>query len=165
MAADGSNQFLAQLSLPEADIFGQVNERAVQYAKERSAELVTQIDQTTRHEMRGIISSGLEENVGLDEITARIKDAYSFSDERAELIARTEVAMANQHGALSGMRIARLAGVEIRKVWLPDALACDDCQDNGDDGPIDLDDYFSTGDLAPPAHPNCRCALGSEIDE
>lgn len=165
VAEAGGSHFLAQLSLPDADIFGQVNERAVDYASARAAELVTGIDETTRDELRSIISSGLEENIGLAGITERIKDAYSFSEERARLIAQTEVAMANQHGALEGMMLASKAGVKIKKLWLPDAFACDECLTNGDDGPIDLDATFATGDVAPPAHPNCRCSLGSEIEE
>ena len=95
----------------------------------------------------------------------RLQDAYAFSDDRAELIARNEVAMANQAGALDGMKLAKGAGVKLKKVWIPDADACPICEENGDDGPIDLDEQFSSGDDAPTAHVNCECSLASEVED
>jgi hypothetical protein len=167
--ADGSGKwFVSQLGVARAsedEMFGQVNDRAVAYARARGAELVSGVDEATRDEMGRLIAQGLEENEGLDRIRELLSDAYAFSDDRADLIARTEVAMANQYGALEGMKTARDIGITIKKVWLPDAMACDDCQDNGDAGAIDLDDVFPTGDDAPPAHPNCRCDMASEIEE
>ncbi len=97
--------------------------------------------------------------------TDNIREAYAFSDDRAELIARTEIAMANQTGALEGMKLARGAGVKLKKVWVPDADACDVCQENADDGPIDIDDDFPSGDDQPTAHPHCECVIASEIEE
>jgi hypothetical protein len=35
----------------------------------------------------------------------------------------------------------------------PSSEACDDCQENADAGPINLDDDFPSGDSAPPALP------------
>lgn len=166
VATDGGELFISQLKVAAQDeMFGQVSQRAVAYARDRAAELVTQIDESTRDEIRDIISAGLESNIGMDAIADQLQDAYAFSEERADLIARTEIAMANQNGVLEGMRAARNAGVRLKKVWLPDAEACDDCQDNGDDGAIDIDEAFSTGDDAPPAHPNCRCDMASEVEE
>jgi len=166
VATDSGKSFLAQLKLPgESDLFDQVNDRAVAYAKARAAELVTGVDDATRDDLKDIIADGLEDNIGMDVIADNIRDAYSFSEDRAELIARTEVTMANQNGALDGMKLAKGAGVELQKVWVPDADACDDCQDNGDDGPIDLDDQFSSGDDCPPAHPRCECSLASEVED
>jgi hypothetical protein len=45
--------------------------------------------------------------------------------------------------------------VKVKKAWEPDAEACPICEANGDQGAIDLDDDFESGDDAPPAHPNC----------
>lgn len=135
-----------------------MNDRAVAWAKARAAELVTGIDDATRNELKDLIAEGLEDNIGMDAIADNIRDAYAFSADRAELIARNEVAMANQAGALEGMKAAKGAGVKLKKVWVPDADACPICEENGDDGPIDLDDQFSSGDDAPTAHPNCFLA-------
>lgn len=166
VAADSGGLFLAQLTTPaKDDLFGQVNERAVAYARDRAAELVSDIEDSTRNDLRGIIAAGLKENIGMDAIAGRIEDAYAFSEERADLIAHNEIAMANSQGVLEGMHSARNAGVALKKVWLPDADACDICEENGDAGPIDLDDDFPSGDDAPTAHVNCRCTMASDIEE
>lgn len=168
VGADGGNRFLAELALPgRDDLFGQVNERAVAYARARAAELVTDIDDVTRSRLKDIIAGGLADNVGLDGIIDKVNADESglFDEDRADLIARTEVAAANGNGSLEGMRLAQKAGVKLKKIWIPDDLACDECLDNGDAGPIDLDENFPTGDDAPPAHPNCRCDMASEIEE
>lgn len=146
-------------------LFDRVNPLAVQYTQERGAELVTGIDEATRNEMAGIITSGLDDNIGMDAIAENIKAAYSFSNYRSNLIAKTEIAKANQNGVLIGMKSAKDIGLKITKVWLPDAIACEICLDNGDAGAIDIDDVFPSGDDAPPAHPNCRCTIASEIEE
>lgn len=165
-AADTGELWLAQVNVPGKDeLFDKVNERAVAYAKERGAELVSGLDDATRDEMGDLIAQGLEDNIGMDAIAGSIADAYSFSDARAELIARTEIGNANQNGALNAMKEAQSAGVQLGKYWIPDAEACDICLDNADDGVISLDDDFSSGDDAPLAHPNCECSLGSEVIE
>ena len=163
---EAGQSFLVQLKIPnQQDLFGQVNERAVAWAKEHAADLVTGIDETTRADLRDIIAGGLEDNVGLDGIIERLQDAYPFSAQRAELIARTEVATANGQGALEGMRLARERGVKLKKVWVPDDEACDVCVENGDAGPIDIDEDFPSGDDTYPAHPNCECDVASEVEE
>jgi hypothetical protein len=65
--------------------------------------------------MARLISAGLQDNIGLDAIADSIGDAYSFSADRADLIARDQVARANQQGALEGMRLAQKAGVKLKK--------------------------------------------------
>jgi hypothetical protein len=48
------------------------------------------------------------------------------------------------------------------KRWLPDADACELCEDNADRGWIDQDDVFESvfGDVdEPPAHPHCGCGV------
>jgi hypothetical protein len=166
VAEDGGKAFLAQLKLPGMDsLFDQVNDRAVVYAKARAAELVSGVDDATRDDLKSIIADGLADNIGMDAIADNIRDAYAFSEDRADLIARTEITMANQQGALQGMKMARGAGVKLKKIWVPDADACEECQGNEDDGPIDLDDQFSSGDDASPAHPNCECSVASEVED
>ena len=164
VASDAGNIFLAGVDLPDKEsMFDRVNDRAVTYAKENGAELVSGVDQATRNDIASIISKGLTENIGMDAIADNLESAYSFSPERAELIARTEIANANSNGVLASMNEIKDAGINIQKEWIPDALACPVCQANGDDGAIDLEEPFSSGDLCPLAHPRCRCTMGSVI--
>lgn len=132
--------------------------------------MVTEIDDSTRDMLQAAIAQGVESGIIMDELIERIAKDYAFSDDRARLIAETEVGTANGHGSVEGMRAARDAGVQLKKLWVCDPAPCEDCQENGDVGAIDLDDDFPSGDDAPYAHPNCRCVVisvteGDENDE
>jgi len=52
------------------------------------------IDEATRDELQDIISQGLSDNIGSDAIAQAVEDAGAFSEERAGLIADTEIASA-----------------------------------------------------------------------
>lgn len=181
VASDAGRLALAQIGPNEASgLVDQVNERAVAAARDMAAELVGmryngdgdlvpavrpeyRIDDTTRDAIREIIADGLEENIGTDEIADNILESTAFSQDRADLIANTEVRRANSAGAVEGYQAAADAGVSVQKEWLPDVDPCPICQDNADEGPIDLDDEFSSGDDYPPAHPNCECAVSPVV--
>ena len=152
-------------------ITNEVNDRAVEWAREHAAELAGltdnedySLDSATRAMLRGTIVKGLTDNIGADAIAEAIKETYAFSDERAELIAMTEIASANSLGALAGYEEAQRSGVRLGKSWLILEDACEICHENEDAGVIELDEAFPSGDLAPPAHPNCRCVLVPEVD-
>jgi hypothetical protein len=186
LTQDTGRRVLAQLGVSDSnELVDQVNERAVAMARDHAADLVGKrwvdgelvdnpnaefaIDETTRDMLRATIADGLEENLGRDDIIDAIVDSYGFSEERAELIAVTEIARANSDAALMGYRTARdEAGVTSKKVWLTaedDLVDEDVCVPNGEAGPIDLDDVFPSGDDAPPGHPRCRCALAAVVED
>ena len=150
------------------EIFDQINDRAAAWAEDRAAELVSQVDETTRDAIRDAVADGLAEGLTAAEIADRIADVGeagvgAFSDERAALIANTEIANANSAGALDGYRAARDSGVDVLKEWLTDDDPCFVCQENADAGPIALDDTFPSGDDAPSAHPRCLCAISPVV--
>lgn len=159
--------FLVEIGIPaNDDMFMQVNTRAVAAAQARAADLVTEIDEATRNEIRDLVTYSLSDGLTYKEVSERLQEMYSFSDTRADLIARTESAIANNQGILSGMKELKAQGSKIKKAWLPDADACDEiCIPNGEQGFIELEDDFDSGDDAPPGHPNCRCNMISEIDD
>lgn len=165
--ADSGREALASVGVKaRSDLVNQVDTRSVNWAAGHAADLVTGIEEVTRDELRNIISSGLEQNIGSDEIGQLIRDATVFSDERVDMIVRTEMADANSQGTLEGYRVARdEAGVRVKKTWEVDGEPCEICIENSSAGAIDLDDDFPSGDDAPPAHPNCECALSNEVEE
>jgi hypothetical protein len=122
------------------------------------------ITDATREMLRQTIADGLDQNLGADAISDAVSKSYAFSQDRAELITHTEVARANSQGALEGAREAADNGVVLQKVWLLGPNACEICQENADDGPIGLEDSFSSGDDAPPQHPNCYCSVSWEVE-
>ena len=193
VASDSVERAIASIGVEIAsELVDQVNDRAVGDAADRAAELVGMrrvpvpapdggppsfrlvpnpsaewaITDTTRDMVREIITTGLVDNIGTPAIAERIMTSVAFSAERAELVAETEVARANSNGAMAGYRSARDdAGVGLRKAWLITVEACRVCQGNADQGPIDLDQPFRSGDDAPPGHPKCRCAILPVVDD
>jgi SPP1 gp7 family putative phage head morphogenesis protein len=158
---DGGYEALKLLGLDvtaDRSIFNVVNERSVEYAKTRSADLVTMVSDSTREMMRGDISEALTEGWSNQVLASKLSDNYAFSADRAMLIARTETIRASNQGTLAGFKAS---GVVPQKIWTTaeDDDVSEDCEANGDQGPIGIDEAFDSGDDAPPAHPNCRCVL------
>ncbi len=149
----------------DADVFDQVNALAESWAATESSQLVSNISETTRSMLQRTIAGGIDAGLTVDEIAALIEDSGAFSAQRARLIAETEVAAANSHGALAGYQAARDSGVSVKKEWLLGGNPCDACQENADAGAIDLDDEFPSSDDAPPGHPGCQCALSPVVED
>jgi hypothetical protein len=80
---------------------------------------------------------------------------------RAEGIARTELMTASNAGRVDGFDAAVADGVDSpdsRKEWITGGDPCPDC-DPLDGEIVGWDEQFSSGDDAPPIHPNCRCVI------
>lgn len=75
------------------------------------------------------------------------------------MIARTEPTFAESAGSLLGYAES---GAVDGKGWSVED-PCEVCQGNADDDIIPLDEEFSSGDQAPPAHPNCKCAVYAAV--
>lgn len=121
-------------------------------------QLAADIDATTRERMANAVADTFASNGTLDDAISAIKGAFAdMKESRAVTIAQTELADAYNQAMLSS---ARESG-DLLKVWNLDGEGCPEiCEPNAEDGPIDLDDDFSSGDDAPPAHPNCDCSIG-----
>lgn len=127
-----------------------------------AAELVTNIDESTRGMLAHDIDEAFKTGMTTDELARELRDNYAFSDARASTISRTEVARADMQGS---MQAYRESGVVKGKKWLLAEDPCPICEDNANDGTIDLDEDFSSGDDAAPAHPNCECDVAPVIED
>lgn len=82
--------------------------------------------------------------------------------ERALMIARTEIMAALNEGSLEAYRRAVREGLLTNpmKQWIttPDEKLCPQCEPL-DDEEVPLEMPFSSGDMRPPLHPNCRCTF------
>lgn len=173
IGADASRIALSQLGqVDNSGLVEQVNRRALEYARDRSAELVSfdedadpLLVSSTRDMIRATIAQGIEDNLSTGAIGDLLEENYAFSEERADTIASTEITTANSMGALASYEEAKDAGVNVKKSWLILEDACDVCQENADAGAIDLDEPFPSGDMAPGAHPHCRCVLVPEVED
>ncbi len=142
-----------------------VNERAAAWAEKHAADLVTDISDNTRDMLQSAVVDAIEQGMGSRELAARISASVGFSEARAETISRTELIRASNAAALDAYKAS---GVVDGKSWATagDDAVEEDCEMNEADGVIPLDDAFSSGDDAPPAHPNCRCDILPEfLDE
>lgn len=156
---------VARLGYPEdRSIVNHMDEAALEYAQTRGAELIGRtgkhsITDTTRDALRGLISDGIEEGWSSAKLASHFEDSFVMSRDRAEMIARTELAMAHVQGNVEGWK--ETGEVEKKKWIVSQDEVCDICQEL-DGVTIDLDDDFDGPDGpldAPPAHPNCRCDI------
>lgn len=181
VARDGAQQVLAKLTIADDDsITEQTFTSAVDFAKARAAELVGKswdgdelvdnpdadmaITDTMREEIRDAVAEATESGDSAADLADRIEGLGSFSESRAMMISRTEIIRGHAQGNLIAMRAS---GVVEKKGWSTsnDDDVDEECEANEDEGAIDLDDDFQSGDDAPPAHPACRCVLTAEFPE
>ena len=130
-------------SVPDQVVADRVSRMAAQW-----------IDEVTDTRMRRIAAI-LAKGGSAAELEAAVK-AVLESESDADLIARTEVMRAMQLAALDVYRAAQVQKVR----WVThSANPCPVCIANEAAGPRWLGEPFPSGDVAPPAHPNCQCAL------
>jgi hypothetical protein len=186
MSASGSEALLA-LNIADDEqikLTAVVNQEAAAFAAKRGAELVGMrydddgelaanpdaewaITDSTRELLRAQVRTAVEEGWSAKQLADAVEGSYAFSATRAQMIGRTEIARASEQGTLSGWRNS---GVVSGKRWLlgsehdEDVPAGDECDDNADAGEVAIGDAFPSGDEAPPAHPNCICALEAVLN-
>jgi hypothetical protein len=171
---DAGRVALASLGIDDisAELVNRVNERAVAYANERAAELVSvegdeNLIEATREMIRAVIADGLENNIGRDAIADAIMESQAFSDYRAGLIADTEISYANGDAKASAWGEVKADGAEMLKQWFAsgEAGVCEICEGNESQGEIPFDESFESGDDMEPAHPGCRCVTTARVVE
>ena len=171
-----ANAGLAQVKLePTNEIVNHLDAAAKDYVEQRGAELVGKkvlddgsvvdnpnakwsIAQTTREDLQAVLTDGVEQGWSSQQLRDAIESSGAFGEDRALMIARTELAFAHVAGNVEGWK---QSGEVTGKRWLLGDLhdVPDECDDAADEGVIAFDDDFSTGDAWPPAHPNCCCLL------
>lgn len=176
MAVSGGAEALKQVAIDADDVDDLMRERAERWAADRAAEMVGmkwvddelvpnpnaqwQITEGTRDRLRSVTEQAIDEGWSAQEMASAIKDDYAFSAERAEVIARTEIANADIAGSVEGWKAS---GLVQQKEWLTAAECCDECQEmNGKLAPID--GTFEDGKDVP-LHPQCRCDVLPVIED
>ena len=148
--------------------FSLSNPRAQSYLEAHGAELVRNIDETTRQAIHDILVEGEQQGWSYDrvaqEIIARFEEfavgrPQEHIDSRAHLIAVTESGNAYEAGNYLPIRAMAEAGLEMEKSWLTvgDDRVSEVCQGNQDEGWIPWDQAHESGQQHPLAHPACRC--------
>lgn len=180
VAEDGSRKALALLGVDDEGILDQTFTESREWATARAAELVGKrwedgelvdnpdaewaITDSLRDDLRAAVSDAIDQGLSAADLADNIEDMAGFSAERAEMISRTEIVNANNQAHMTAFRSS---GVVDQKEWSTsnEESVCEDCQGNEDEGAIDLDDDFQSGDDAPTAHPMCICVLVAVVNE
>lgn len=174
----GGLQALANVGVGSDDdhaMLSQVDGRAVDYAMQRSAEMVGMvrgangeltpnpnpayaISDATRGLLRSTVAQAVQEGWSSGQLKAAVQDDYAFGKARAGVIAKTELNNAFAAGNMAGYQAS---GVVKGKRWVLGDLhgQMDPCDENARDGVIPIGEPFSSGHMQPTAHPGCVCTL------
>lgn len=156
----GANTLIEQF---DADIvFSLKNPRAVEYLDNYGADLVTKIDEFSKQLLRNAIARAIEQGQSYQKVSKTIGQMFSdWSQQRAKLIAVTEIGNAYQEGNLIVGKDLSASGIVIEKSWLTrgDTKVDPHCVANADQGWIDVNKPFASGVERPLDHPRCRCVM------
>lgn len=101
------------------------------------------------------VLAGWDPEVAADELAGMIEDAVTDGD-YAEALSVTQISIVSGQAALDYYLANSVSMVS----WVTeDAQACAQCKENQRVSPLRAGTPFPSGDLAPLAHPGCRCAL------
>lgn len=164
----GSQAVIAELGVELT--FDLANPRAVAYLEQRAAELVSQITETTRADLKRLITQAVDEGWSYRQLADAFRAKYAeFATpnpqlhirDRAELIAVTEIGNGYEAGNQAAVQELQDAGLEMEQAWLTvgDDRVSEECRGNQAAGWIPFGTAFPSGDLRPLAHPGCRCTL------
>jgi hypothetical protein len=142
----------------QLDIAADGESFAARYLRENSlSKLTGNFADTTVERLQGALADAWDKGGSYDQMVSAIKDTFAdFSDSRAAMIAQTESSDAYNATRES---IALEAGLDEHAWETESGDPCQICLDNEDEDYIDIDEDFSSGDSAPPAHPNCECLV------
>lgn len=146
------------------------NPRARQWIQDRAARMVTNINETTRSQIKTIIEKSFSEKWTYRETEKAISERFKEFAEpkpqkhirsRAELVAVTENAEAFGEGNFEAAEQVKEAGIDMEKYWsnTGDARVSDRCRSNTAAGWIELGEPFPSGDMREPRFPGCRCKV------
>ena len=141
---------------PVTEYPGMTADQAATYAVDQVDQMITGLDETTVQSVADAVSTGITQRLGVLGTAKLIKDVVDgMSSWRAEMIAATQM-----NDAMSQAYLSKLKRNAVDyKQWILGPNPCADCQENAEASPIPVDEDFPSGDDAPPAHPNCVCAV------
>jgi hypothetical protein len=174
-AVDTAGELLGSAGLvPTEDQWNVIDEKTRDLALDRAGELIGlkqdaegnwienpnakwTITEDTRDEVTNLVAQAEEENWSNDQLREAIVNADLFSEDRADMIARTEL---KRIDAMSADATASATGATSKR-WLlsSDHNEADECDQNEAEDWVDIDDAFPSGADIPPDHPNCQCVV------
>ena len=177
-ALSGVQQGALQMNIEDAGLLDGLNFQAAEWARARAAELVGMkrdlegnlvpnpdakwaITETTRQDLRDTIKAAFEEETDWAKFKMGLKEALqssnTFSDSRAEMIARTEIGRA-QGGSM--WDVWKKSGMAKRLIWEAVGVEpCPECLMN-DQQEVEFGEPFPSGAYSTlDSHPRCSCLV------
>jgi len=161
-AATGSQIYLASAErmLKEVALevdWGLVNEAAADWARQHAGELIFDITDARMKNIQAAIPRYFEEGWTQGELSKHLETWYS--EERAAMIARTEVTNAAMQGEVGIVKELEKSGIQMVAVWQTrhDEIVCPICEPRH--GKKKGDGWH----VEEAAHPRCRCWLNHEL--
>jgi SPP1 gp7 family putative phage head morphogenesis protein len=157
----------------KSDLFSVRNVTARDWSAREAGRLISKTSDTTKNEIRDIVTNGVENGHSYQKIAKAIRDKYKDSGEfsgvnkapkhlrtRADLIASTEMGNAYEQGKREVMnRVSRTTPMEKKWLAVGDERTSDECRANDAQDWIGNDERFNSGHDCPLEHPGCRCTL------
>jgi hypothetical protein len=154
---------LKQSALAKYGITGTLKDiDAEHYLRVHGAELVTGINTYTRERLRVMLADAFRRGASVEDVALKLMTSFDeMTYARGLKIARTEASKAWSYAEMQSAELAERAGYRMVKERLlgPMHPRYDICDHNHEEGAIPLKQLFSSGDMAPPQHPNCGCSL------
>ena len=141
------------------------NVRAAEWAFQNAGSTYPDLNQEQREAIRQAVVDFIKRQPGFTTVGTvwKLLSKY-FDEEKAELIATTEITRAYAHAAqIEGEELKKeFPDVRVIKTWFTcnDHEVCDVCAPlNGKE--VDINKPFAKGVFIPPAHDGCRCSISS----
>ena len=166
--------------------FDDFDEEAYRHIEQYAGARISQIDDSTKKDIREIIAKGFKGELQPDgttkykthqQIAKEIKDKFkdfgapvkgpSHIRNRAHLVAVTELREAGETSKQLARDKMEAKGWQMLKRWMNmgDDRVSDGCIENGNAGWIDSREAFPSGHQFPPRFPGCRCGTGSRVGD
>ena len=170
----GSKALISELNVNM--MFDLSNPKAVEYLNRFGAKKVTQVNDSTRKYINGIVKQSADEGWSYNRTAKAIGERYSdmwvgkpqqHIASRAHFIAVTEAGNAYMEGQMAVGFDLDAVGLKMEKSWstMNDANVSDGCAENQAVGYIDVKFAFPSGHLRPLRFPGCRCDLLQRVAE
>ena len=156
----GGSDMISKFGAGFGLFFGLSDERATAYAAARAAEMVTKINQTTRDQLRSLMTTAVKKGWSWQRAKSAIKEKFkNFSTKRAKRIAIFETGNAYEAGQDMAIEKLTNAGLKMEQRWLTanDGRVRSEHRKNARQGFIPVGQKFQSGHGRPPTDPGCRC--------
>ena len=137
-----------------------MNNKAVEFLQDHTFDNIKDMTEEISNDLKAELSRGIINGEGITKLKKRVSKVFDVGNNRAEIIAITEVGRAENQGKLLAMKGS---GLDMKKQWLSahDDRTSDICK-HLDGQIVGLDEDFHYKDWSgqsPPSHPRCRSVL------